>query len=290
MDKRIIIDFDNTMGVRGCDIDDGLALLFLLGTEGVRVEAACTAFGNSSIDVVHDNTARMLREWDLDIPVHRGAGAPDEEPSEAARFLAEAAAASPGELAVVATGSMSNLGQSARLDPAFFSNLCEVSLMGGITESLVINGRIMNELNLSCDPAATAAVLGAQCPVTAATAQACLPAFFSRADFVDAFGEGSWLLRACGYWFADMGERYVWDGFTCWDVVAAASVARPDLFGFEEMDVTLNERLFHVGYLEHARPGAPSARIRIPRIKDARVFKDECIAAWRRALAELPVG
>ena len=55
------------------------------------------------------------------------------------------------------------------------------------------------------------------------------------------------------------------------------------------MDVTLNERLFHVGYLEHARPGAPSARIRIPRIKDARVFKDECIAAWRRALAELPV-
>lgn len=160
------------------------------------VEAACTAFGNSSIDVVHDNTARMLREWDLDIPVHRGAGAPDEEPSEAARFLAEAAAASPGELAVVATGSMSNLGQAARLDPAFFSNLCEVSLMGGITESLVINGRIMNELNLSCDPAATAAVLGAQCPVTAATAQACLPAFFSRADFVDAFGEGSWLLRA----------------------------------------------------------------------------------------------
>lgn len=254
MDKRIIIDFDNTMGVRGCDIDDGLALLFLLGTEGVRVEAACTAFGNSSIDVVHDNTARMLREWDLDIPVHRGAGAPDEEPSEAARFLAEAAAASPGELAVVATGSMSNLGQAARLDPAFFSNLCEVSLMGGITESLVINGRIMNELNLSCDPAATAAVLGAQCPVTAATAQACLPAFFSRADFVDAFGEGSWLLRACGYWFADMGERYVWDGFTCWGVVAAASVARPDLFGFEEMDITLNERLFHVRYLEHARP------------------------------------
>lgn len=170
MDKRIIIDFDNTMGVRGCDIDDGLALLFLLGTEGVRVEAACTAFGNSSIDVVHDNTARMLREWDLDIPVHRGAGAPDEEPSEAARFLAEAAAESPGELAVVATGSMSNLGQAARLDPAFFSNLCEVSLMGGITESLVINGRIMNELNLSCDPAATAAVLGAQCSVTAATA------------------------------------------------------------------------------------------------------------------------
>ena len=79
MDKRIIIDFDNTMGVRGCDIDDGLALLFLLGTEGVRVEAACTAFGNSSIDAVHDNTARMLREWDLDIPVHRGAGAPDSE-------------------------------------------------------------------------------------------------------------------------------------------------------------------------------------------------------------------
>lgn len=289
MGRRVVIDFDNTMGVRGCDIDDGLALLFLLGTEGVRVEAACTVFGNNSLDVVHENTLRLFEEWDLDVPVYRGAGGPGEEPGEAARFLVRAAAEAPGELTIIATGSMSNLHQAARLDPGFFSRLNGVFLMGGIVESLVINGRIMDELNFSCDPAAAAAVLGAECPVTVATAQACLPAFFRREDFVESFGEDSWLYRACGYWFSDMGERYVWDGFTCWDVVAAAAAVRPDLLAFDEMDVTLNERLLHAGYLERARADAPRLRLRIPRIEDPHRFVNECIAAWSRALDGLSV-
>ncbi|MFR1167120.1 MAG: hypothetical protein ACLSDQ_05635 [Adlercreutzia equolifaciens] len=43
--KNIILDFDNTMGVRGCDVDDGLALLYLLGNpERCRVLAACTTY------------------------------------------------------------------------------------------------------------------------------------------------------------------------------------------------------------------------------------------------------
>jgi inosine-uridine nucleoside N-ribohydrolase len=29
--ERIIFDFDNTFGIDGCDIDDGLALLYALG-------------------------------------------------------------------------------------------------------------------------------------------------------------------------------------------------------------------------------------------------------------------
>ena len=266
MEKRIIVDFDNTMGVKGCDVDDGLALLFLLGTPGVSVEAACTL--------------RLFGEWGLDIPVYRGAASKDDEPGEAARFLAQAAAENPGELSIVATGSLTNLRHAAQLDPAFFSNVREIAVMGGITESLVINGRIMDELNFSCDPAATLAVLSAPCP-------ACLPAFFRREDFTENFGEGSWLYRTCDYWFADMGERYVWDGFTCWDIVAAAAVARPDLLSFDAMDVTLYERLLSVGYLEAARAGAPSATIRIPRIDDPALFVRESVEAWRRALGAM---
>ena len=29
--KKIIFDCDNTFGVRNCDVDDGLALLYLMG-------------------------------------------------------------------------------------------------------------------------------------------------------------------------------------------------------------------------------------------------------------------
>lgn len=290
MEKRIIVDFDNTMGVSGCDVDDGLALLFLLGTDGAKVEAACTCYGNNRIDVVHENTLSLFGEWGLDLPVYRGVGSRDEEGGDAARFLAQAAAATPGEITLIATGSMTNLKNAALIDPSFFSNLREIAIMGGIEKSLVINGRIMDELNLSCDPAATRAVLAAPCPVTVASSQACLPAFFRREDFEGGFGADSWLVRTCDYWFADMDDRYVWNGFTCWDIVAAAAVMRPDLFDFEEVDVTLYERLLSVGYLERAAADAPSARIRIPRIRDAREFVSESICAWQRALDRLGIS
>lgn len=35
MTENIIFDCDNTMGINGCDVDDGLALLYLLGKEPI---------------------------------------------------------------------------------------------------------------------------------------------------------------------------------------------------------------------------------------------------------------
>ena len=35
--KHVIFDCDNTLGVKDCDVDDGLALLYLLGCEEVTV-------------------------------------------------------------------------------------------------------------------------------------------------------------------------------------------------------------------------------------------------------------
>lgn len=95
--------------------------------------------------------------------------------------------------------------------------------MGGITESLVINGRIMDELNFSCDADATFALLASGAPVTIATAQNCLPAHVTRERLSEAFTDDAWLMGAIDYWFADMGERYAWDGFAVWDQVAAAA-------------------------------------------------------------------
>ena len=35
--KKIIFDCDNTIGIEGCDVDDGLTLLYLLGCKDVEV-------------------------------------------------------------------------------------------------------------------------------------------------------------------------------------------------------------------------------------------------------------
>ena len=215
--KNIILDFDNTMGVRGCDVDDGLALLYLLGNpERCRVLGSVHhVCGNAGIDVVDANTALSSRNSGY-IPVYRGAAGPGDTDTEAARFLAEACAAAPGEISVLATGSTTNLAAAAARDEAFFRNAADFTLMGGITESLVINGRIMDELNFSCDADATFALLASGAPVTIATAQNCLAAHVTRERLSEAFTDGAWLMGAIDYWFADMGERYAWDGFAVW--------------------------------------------------------------------------
>ena len=302
--KHVIVDFDNTMGVKGCDVDDGLALLYLLGNpELCQVHAACTTYGNSTLDIVHENTLRLFEELGIAIPVYRGAPEPalpngptrlkafqklpvlGDVTSDAARFMADAAAAEPGKYSILATGSTTNLLGAWQLDPHFFENVAEVVLMGGITESLVITeGRIMDELNLSCDPDATLAILGSGTRVSIATANNCLPAYFERETFLGAFPQDSWLSRMIDYWFGDMVERYAWPGFVVWDMVAAAILIKPELFEDVVRDTTLYRRMLAIGYLEQAAPGAPSAPVHTPVIADARALIDDALASWKRAL------
>lgn len=338
MKKHVIVDFDNTMGVEGCDVDDGLALLYLLGFDDVCIDGICTTYGNSTLEIVHENTAAMLARMGLDVPLYRGGANPDDLQNDASRFMAAAAeaAAQKGEpLYVIATGSLTNLRGAHVLDPGFYANLSGVYVMGGYTESLPYHGAFIDELNLSCDPDAALDVLagslggsvsescsagasvqvgdeaapsapdgrdeaalpalgGCQgdndrsgCPITVATGQACLPATFDRKQFVGEFGQESWVIQACDSWFKNMEEHFDWPHAVCWDVVAAASLVQPELFAFDEMEVTLYRRYLSVGLLERAPEGAPKSTIRIPVIADVPKFVAEVFAAWRRGLAAI---
>lgn len=287
MSHTVILDFDNTMGVPDCDVDDGLALLHLLGCDDVDVLGLCTSYGNSTIEIVHDNTLRMLNEWKLNLPVYQGAANPDKPVSDAARYLAEQVAARPGEITILATGSLTNLRGASLVSPSFFRDVHSVFIMGGIERSLIINGRIMNELNLTCDPLATEDLLRSGCSVTVATAQACLDAFFTRKDFAGAFGADSWLTRTCEPWFETMASWYDWNGFACWDVVAAAALTHPELFRTRELPVTLNKELLGLGYLERAEPDAPCAIVNAPVIADPQAFTQFVLRSWKRGLSRI---
>lgn len=285
--KRVIVDFDNTMGVRGCDLDDGLSLLYLIGCEGVAIEAICTTYGNNQLDVVHDNTLRMVAEWGIDAPVYRGAASADQPESDAACAIARILGEAAGEVHLLATGSMTNLRGAKLVDPQALDGAASICVMGGITESLVINGRIMDELNFSCDAAATADMLSAAAPVSVATAQNCLPAYFKQEDLTEWFGADSWLHRACAYWFDCMDDEYAWDAWVCWDVVAAAYLIHPELFVDQPMSVSLNETMLGIGFLEQAPADAPQAAINAPVIKDQAAFKAHVLETWKCASEKL---
>ena len=295
--KRVIIDFDNTMGVPGCDVDDGLALLYLLGCDDVAVEAVCTTYGNNRIEVVDENTRRILDVWDIELPAARGAGEPmrhEPDSLEAAELIARKLADAPGEVRLLATGSTTNLGLAERIAEGTLEKAASITLMGGVTESLVINGRIMDELNLSCDPEATARILKSGAPLTIATANLCLPAFFTREDLIEVFGETSWFYETCDDWFKTMEAEYAWNGWTCWDVVAAAALVHPELFEHHHHDVTVYERFLSVGYLECDRlapsEGIALASVDTPSIVDAQAFKDHVKEAWARGASRVAVN
>jgi inosine-uridine nucleoside N-ribohydrolase len=164
----LVYDCDITMGLPGRDVDDGLALLYLLGSPDIRLHGITSTFGNSSIEEVHPCLLTVLADLGRsDIPAYRGAsrdaidaggsspcGRDARADSDAARFLAETVGNNPGRVSVLATGSPTNLLGAYRLHPGFFNDVKQIVYMGGVTEPLMINGREMAELNFASDPEA----------------------------------------------------------------------------------------------------------------------------------------
>ena len=129
--KHIIFDCDNTLGVPDCDVDDGLTLIYLLGCEDITLHGVTTTYGNNKLEVVFENTKKMLKELGReDICLKKGGSCAGDYDNEASEFLVEMANRYPGELSILATGSLTNLGGAYEKDPQFFEKIKEVVLMG----------------------------------------------------------------------------------------------------------------------------------------------------------------
>ena len=108
--EYIVFDCDNTFGVPEKPVDDGLALIYLLGKPQVQLLGVTTTFGNSTVDVVYSNTKNMLKDLGrADIPVLKGSSSKSNRTSEAAEFLVDQANRYPGNLKILAVGAMTNL-------------------------------------------------------------------------------------------------------------------------------------------------------------------------------------
>jgi purine nucleosidase len=81
---------------------------------------------------------------------------------DAARFLAEAVAARPGEIDLVAIGPLTNVATALALDPEFAANLHHLYIMGGHFGS----PQPPVEHNFVCDAVAARAVFASTLPIT----------------------------------------------------------------------------------------------------------------------------
>jgi inosine-uridine nucleoside N-ribohydrolase len=285
---KVLLDCDNTFGIPDHDVDDGLALLYLLGREEVDVLGVTCTFGNADVDTVFRNTRRFLHEIGrAEIPCLRG-GTPEEPDSPAARFLADTVRRNRGEVTLLATGALTNLCGAHRCDPSFFTHVSRIVTMGGITSPLVIGGQTLDELNFSRDPRATQAVLSCRAPLTVITANLCLQALFGHDEFLCLEANrhvpvNAYLLEALYPWRRAMEQVFGLQGFHNWDTTAAVYVTDPSLFRDQRRRLTSSLAELSRGFLctDESRSGGHTVNMPSA-ILDPEAFNRSVLDAWQR--------
>jgi purine nucleosidase len=284
--KKIIFDCDNTMGLRTKEIDDGLAMYYLLGRPEIDLVGITTIFGNGTIDQVYNQTQKLVANLNRqDIPLLRGAGKRAEGPTKAARFLAEKAAAFPGEITILATGPLGNLRGAFELDPNFYMNLKDIVCMGGYLHPIKVGRRDVKELNLSGDPEASFEVLNGPCPVTLMNAQICLQAPFRWRDYwkLDFWSRKTrWMVRD---WLVLHAVFCGIPYFYLWDLLPAVYITHPELFYDYQVKIQSTVEDLEVGTLR-PEDTREIQRVNMPvLINDLDRFIEVIFEAWRMIAA-----
>ena len=282
-----IYDCDVTMGRLFREVSDGLALLYLLGEPRVHLVGITTTYGNGSVGVTTSVARSLLDALQYDgIEVTPGVDGPDEDPQEnqAARFLVETVAKRPGEIALVATGSLSNLKHAAALDPDFFQKLRGLYVYGGVTGPLAWHEHQLAELNFSADPEAAYQVLRAACPVTVIPRQAGLTAIFRSPQFAALQTlrnpVSRLIARRIRSWFA-LTRLYFQDGgFGMWASLAPVALTRVELLETEQVYVTSTRVDLQTGHLAVNPDGSGPVRI-VRGVLDFDEFVMAQLAAWQ---------
>lgn len=288
--RKIIHDCDCTFGIQGCDVDDGLALIYLLGDPGAELLGVTTTFGNNQIDRVYPATKKLLKEIGYgEIPVYKGAAHAGNLDTDAARYLAEMARKYAGELELLVTGSVTNLQGAYLLNPDFFRQVKKIVLMGGVTEPLIFEKKQMNELNFSCDEAATFSVLTSETDVAVITGNNCLKVLFTREEYRREFAEDTdgvidYIKKNTDYWFDDNMNDFGIPGFYNWDVVAAVYLMHPELFSSCKKNMALSEEDLRTGYLRECGENMKmNCCLDIPEIGEEESFRRNIYATWRNS-------
>lgn len=294
--KKVIYDCDNTMGLDNRDIDDGLALVYLVENKDVELLGVCTTYANDSLEYVHKQTLELVECLGINLNVYKGRGKfemndytgfgykrfEDDgnfESNEAAKFIVEMANKYPNEIDLLATGSMQNLYDAYMIDNEIGEKLNSVVLMGGITGDLYFGDKIMKELNFSVCPKGAEVAIKKYKNVSILTGNRCMDVEFgiNELDKVKALGnniKNEFIINKIEKWMREFKEKYNYDSIVLWDVIAAIYLMNPDMFRDDFMSVVSTEEDLFEGRLAE---GESAARINIPVVLDDKKINDEMI-------------
>lgn len=255
--RKVIFDTDP-------GIDDAMALLFLHYLPGIELLGITSTFGNHVVDVTTRNALYLVERFKIDVPVARGTGVPlageygpppvyvhgnnglgdvpvpetvktQPDPRVAHKFIIDTVRAHPGEVTLVAVGSMTNLALALREDPEIAGLVKEVIIMGGAFGYFGNLGNISpaSEANIHDDPTAADEVFGAKWHVTAVgldvTHRVEMPTDYIRALAKDA-GEVGQFIWDITRFYENFYKKSGMPSIYVHDASAVAYLADPSLF------------------------------------------------------------
>lgn len=256
--KKVIIDTDCTIDVKGCDLDDAFAILYLIAHPDIDVRLITTTFGNNNEDVTYNATKKMLDDLNIDIPLVKG-GLYIHDAAEAIKKEVE----ENDDIIILSLGATSNSQKALALgmDPKRVKSFVA---MGGITDELRFNKKIMRELNLSIDYLSTIYALKRFDNIDVITGNNCMKHKYqvpANADYKSEFMNylKPSLNRVSEEFMDEFGESKL----VVWDALAALYITNPEYFTDYEKDISLDEHLLN-GYLVEGN----DKKVNLPEIKE----------------------
>jgi len=185
MTTRLILDTDF-----GTDVDDCLALAFILGSPELQLEGVTCVYGDvllrarmvlkllrlagrHDVPVMTGAWQTLLGLRSIYWPGHEGVGLlnPDDEalapePEHGVDYIIRMVMDNPGEIHLLAIGPLTNVALAFRREPRLAQYLGHLTIMGGAVRGPDRLELPYAEHNIVCDPEAAHVVLSAGAPVT----------------------------------------------------------------------------------------------------------------------------
>jgi purine nucleosidase len=258
--KRIILDTDP-------GADDALAILLMLASSEIKLEAITTVHGNVNIEKTTRNALALLDFLNVkNIPVAKGCSLPLVKPphqqsgemvhgtsgmgqtnlpeptlkpvgSHAVDYLIERFLAEPNELTLFAVGPLTNVALAIRKEPKFVQAVKELVIMGGAVRS---GGNMtpLAEFNIYEDPHAAHIVFNSGIPMTLIPLDVTYKCLLTSAD-VDRLNK---LASPISKFVQDVTADYMafylkYEGFAgcaLHDPLTVAAIIAPELLSIEE--------------------------------------------------------
>jgi len=253
---RVIVDTDPALGKKMGEVDDGLALIFMLNhPELYEIEGITTVFGNSHVTKGFKLIKTYLELFNKqNIPHFMGARSKENLGvlNEASEFLISKVKEYPNEITLLTLGPLTNISTAILKFPEFLDNLKQVVFMGGTIEPTNAFNDIfrftpqeqfnMTELNFFNDPLATKIFIEAKTKtprIGIGLDVSCKVVFKdSHLDMIKAKNtpRSEFLVKYLEPWLT-LWKNNVSEGFYPFDTIVPIQLMRKDFFNY--IDVIL---------------------------------------------------